>query len=101
MREKRVATGVQAGWVWGVSLGLALLMTSGCSSIWNAGDLAVWVKDQAEEQGCVRETISLEEWYVPTDEGNVWRGTCRDAQDASKSFGINVDSVWTPSETAK
>ena len=76
----------------------SVALLSGCSQIWNAGDLAVWVKDRAEGQGCVRETIVLEDWYTSTAEGNVWRGTCRDAKDNPKSFGINVDSVWTPSE---
>ena len=79
---------------------IGALTLAGCSNIWNAGDLAVWVKDRATEQGCVRETINLEEWYVSTDEGNVWRGNCRNAQGAPKSFGINVDSVWTPSQAA-
>ena len=83
-----------------MAIGLVLLL-SGCTSIWNAGDLAVWVKDRAAEDGCSRETITLDEWYVRTDEGNVWRGTCRDAQNAPKSFGINVDPVWTPSEAPK
>ncbi len=80
---------------------LGALTLGGCTNIWNAGDLAVWVKDRATEQGCVRETITLEEWYVSTDEGNVWRGSCRDAQNKPKSFGINIDSVWTPSEAVK
>ena len=86
--------------------GMLTVLTSvasliGCSQIWNAGDLAEWVRDRAEDQGCVRETIVLEEWYISTADGNVWRGTCRDAKDNPKSFGINVDSVWTPSETPK
>jgi hypothetical protein len=75
-----------------------VLILSGCaSSIWNAGDLAHWVRDQAVKQGCERETIVLEEWYVQTDEGNVWRGTCNDTEDQERTFGINVDSVWKPS----
>ena len=75
------------------------LALSGCaSSIWNAGDLAQWVRDQAAQEGCQRETIVLEEWYKETDEGNVWRGTCKGADGAEQSFGINVDSVWKPSK---
>lgn len=70
----------------------------GCSNIWNAGDLAVWVKDRAVEQGCQRETIELEEWYTKTADGNVWRGTCRETQGNTKSFGINVETVWRPSQ---
>lgn len=80
---------------------MSMLFLSGCPNIWNAGDLAVWVKDRAAEQGCVRETITLADWYVQTAEGSVWRGTCRDAQGVPKTFGINVDSVWTPSEAVK
>ena len=68
------------------------------SNIWNAGDLAVWVKDRAVERGCERQSIQLDEWYTETPEGNVWRGTCADGQGSAKSFGINVDPVWTPSE---
>lgn len=73
----------------------------GCTNIWNAGDLALWVKDRAVEQGCQRETIVLDEWYTETDQGNVWRGTCRDARGNAKSFGIAVDSVWKPSQPAR
>lgn len=74
------------------------LVLSGCSSIWNAGDLAVWVRDQATDRGCQRETIALEDWYTETAQGNVWRGTCSDAEGSPTSFGINVDSVWKPSQ---
>lgn len=76
------------------------LVLAGCSAgIWNAGDLAQWVRDRAVEQGCERATIQLEDWYTATAEGNVWRGNCRDTQGRSKSFGINVDPVWTPSQS--
>ena len=61
------------------------LLLSGCAGIWNASDLVVWVRDQAVDQGCRRETIELEDWYTETAEGNVWRGTY-------------VDSVWKPSQ---
>jgi hypothetical protein len=80
-------------------IGVALVMF-GCSNIWNAGDLAAWVTDQAVEQGCQRETIELEEWYTETTEGNVWRGTCRDTRDNTKTFGIHVDRVWKSSARA-
>jgi hypothetical protein len=66
-------------------------------AIWNAGDLAEWVRDQAVDRGCARDTIVLEEWYVETAEGNVWRGTCTGVDERSMEFGINVDAVWTPS----
>jgi hypothetical protein len=75
----------------------AALLLSGCASIWNAGDLAVWVKDQAVKEGCQRETIELEEWYRKTDSGNLWRGTCLDDNNQPMAFGINVDPVWKPS----
>ena len=75
------------------------LTLSGCaSSIWNAGDLAQWVRDQAALQGCQRDTIVLEEWYTQTDEGNVWHGTCKDTDGQHRNFGINVESVWKPSK---
>ena len=79
--------------------GLALTLPSGCSGIWNASDLARRVKDRAVAQGCLRETIQLEDWYSETAEGNIWRGTCRDAQGDTRAFGIDVDPVWTPSKS--
>jgi hypothetical protein len=80
----------------------APVLLAGCTGadIWNAGDLAVWVRDRAVEQGCQGETIKLDEWYTAEAEGNVWHGTCRDAQGSTKSFGVNVDPVWKPSEPA-
>ena len=73
---------------------------SGCtSSIWNAGDLVQWVKNQAVLEGCQRDTIVLEEWYIESDEGNVWRGACKDTKGQQRNFGINVDSVWKPSQS--
>mgnify|MGYP001546943240 FL=1 len=75
------------------------LLVSACASIWNAGDLADWVRDRAVEQGCKRESIELDDWYSETPEGNVWRGTCRDVQGTAMPFGINVDAVWTPSKS--
>ena len=82
-----------------LAIGVVLVL-SGCASIWNASDLAVWVKDRAVAQGCQRETIELDDWYELTAEGNVWRGTCRDIGGNPKTFGINVDAVWTPSGSA-
>jgi hypothetical protein len=78
---------------------LVPLLLCACSSIWNASDLAEWVRDRAVEQGCQRETIHLDEWYTETAEGNVWRGSCRDAQGNTKTFGIDVDPVWKPSQS--
>jgi len=78
---------------------LAISLLSGCSDIWNASDLALWVKDRALEQGCLRETIELDDGYSETADGNVWRGTCRDAQDDTRALGTNVDPVWTPSQS--
>ncbi len=75
------------------------LTLSGCaSSIWNAGDLVQWVRNQAVLEGCQRDTIVLEEWYKQTDEGNTWRGTCKDTEGQHRDFGIHVDSVWKPSK---
>lgn len=74
------------------------LLLSGCTNIWNASDLAAWVQDRAVDQGCQRESIELDDWYTETAEGNVWRGTCRDSAGTSLPFGINVDSVWKPSQ---
>lgn len=79
---------------------MLVLSLSACSSIWNAGDLADWVREGAVKQGCQRQTIQLDEWYTETAEGNVWRGTCRDAQGNPRSFGIDVDPVWKPSKSA-
>ena len=82
-----------------LSIAAALWVSGGCGGIWNAGDLALWVRDRAVEEGCRRDTIELEEWYTETSGGNVWRGTCRDDQGNEKSFEINVDRVWTPSKS--
>lgn len=78
---------------------LILVLSAGCTSIWNAGDLAAWVRDQAVKQGCERETIELEEWYITTADGNIWRGTCKDSTGNTKSFVINVGRVWKPSKS--
>ena len=63
-------------------------------------DLAEWVRDQAVEERCRRQSFVLEEWYRKEATGNVWHGTCENADTGDDmSFAINVDSVWTPSET--
>lgn len=78
---------------------IGVLLLAGCNQIWNAGDLAEWVAVQAGNAGCDPSTIELDEWYVATEEGNVWSGTCVNATTGEDMpFGINVDSVWTPSE---
>ncbi len=77
-----------------------LLLLASCTNIWNAGDLAVWVRDRAVAQGCQRETIELDEWYTAEPGGNVWHGTCQDAAGNKQSFGINIDRVWKPSTSA-
>ena len=78
---------------------LTALVLTGCNQIWNAGDLAEWVRVQAGDQGCDPATTELNEWVDATEDGNVWSGTCVNAlSSASMSFGINVASVWTSSE---
>jgi len=78
---------------------LFTLMLQGCMpSIWNAGDLAEWVRESAIERGCEYDSIKLEDWYRETPDGNVWYGKCVNSSGDNMSFGINVDAVWTPSE---
>lgn len=84
--------------IFALLLALLLLLT-GCNQIWNAGDLEKWVEQQAVRQGCDPETVKLDEWYVETDQGNVWQGTCVNKESgATMSLAINVDRVWTPSQ---
>jgi heat shock protein HslJ len=72
----------------------------GCGQIWNAGDLVDWVEQQAVDAGCAADTIELDDWYTTTPDGNVWMGTCVDAQSGDTvELAINVDNVWTPSQT--
>ena len=78
----------------------APLLLAACTDIWNAGDLAISVRDGAVEQGCQRETIELDDWYTEGSGGNVWHGSCGDTEGNEKSFGINVDAVWKPSKPA-
>ena len=86
-----------------LSTGLVIATTTllaGCGpAIWNAGDLAAWVRNEAVKQGCEQPTIELDEWYVQTPAGNVWHGNCKNATGLPKSLAINVDRVWTPSAT--
>ncbi len=70
------------------------------TSIWNAGDPAVWVRDRAVDQGCQRETIKLDDWYPAEAEANVWQGICQDPKGNEKAFGVNVDPVWKPPKPA-
>ena len=78
---------------------LIVLALAGCNQIWNAGDLVEWVKQQAVKQGCDPATIEIDDWYTGTADGNVWMGTCTDAQSGDTiELAINVDSVWTPSQ---
>lgn len=76
------------------------LVTACTKDIWNAGDLAEWVHDQAVEQGCERESIELEDWYTTENGRNNWHGRClKPSGDEQMDFSINVDSVWTPSSS--
>lgn len=78
---------------------LVAFLAGGCSNdIWNAGDLAEWVRDRAVEQGCERESIELDDWYTTEAGKNNWHGSCTNRDGAERMrFAINVDSVWTPS----
>lgn len=78
-------------------LALALTLQACMPSIWNAGDLAEWVREQAVQQGCQNDSIELEDWYRETEGGNVWHGSCLDDAGEAMTFQISVDSVWTPS----
>ena len=76
----------------------AVLATACMNDIWNASDLAEWVRDQAVEQGCERESIELEDWYTSENGRNNWHGQClKQGGTEQMNFSINVDSVWTPS----
>lgn len=77
-----------------------ILATACTKDIWNASDLAQWVRDQAVEQGCERESIELEDWYTSEKGRNNWHGRClKQGSDEQMDFSINVDSVWTPSSS--
>jgi hypothetical protein len=80
---------------------LAGCFLAGCSGIWNAGDLAEWVRSQAIEAGCAPESIALDDWYTPRDGVNVWLGECV-SQETGETIRleIGVDRIWTPSATA-
>jgi uncharacterized protein YjbJ (UPF0337 family) len=78
---------------------VAALILPACADIWNASDLALWVRDRAVAEGCQRETVELDDWYTLEAGHNVWHGTCRDGQGNDKAFGINVDPVWTSSRS--
>ena len=77
---------------------LLSVLTGGCSSIWNAGDLHGWVHKQALKSGCEPDSIVLDDWYTPIDGHNVWQGTCIDKRRGKQvQLQIGVDEVWTPS----
>ena len=77
---------------------IAFLSTACMNEIWNAGDLADWVRDRAVEEGCERESIKLGDWYTSENGRNDWHGDCLKQGSAEQmEFSINVDSVWTPS----
>lgn len=78
---------------------LLALLFAGCTQIWNASDLVEWVDEQAVDSGCDPATIELEDWYVQTDDGNVWQGTCVDKESGERvALAIPIDNVWTPSQ---
>lgn len=81
------------------AIAVAALVAAGCSNdIWNAGDLAEWVRDRAVEQGCERNSIELEDWYRDESGKNIWHGSCLDRKNRQRmDFAIDVDPVWTPS----
>lgn len=81
------------------AMAVAALLVAGCSNdIWNAGDLAVWVRDRPVEQGCERSSIELEDWYRDEGGKNIWHGNCLDRDNRERvDFAIDVDPVWTPS----
>ena len=85
----------------GLAVTLPVLLAAGCgSSIWNASDLANWVREQAEKKGCERESITLDEWYTEGPDGNAWHGNCVERGSGRRmTFAINVDRVWKPSAT--
>ena len=77
---------------------LFLLSSCGSSSIWNAGDLAKWVRKEALDKGCEADSIVLDEWYVAEGGKNNWKGRCKNGNSGeAMEFSINVDKVWTPS----
>jgi hypothetical protein len=42
-----------------------------CADVWNASDLALWVREQAVAEGCERETVELDDWYTLEARHNV------------------------------
>ena len=82
-----------------VLLSLAFTLQGCMPSIWNAGDLVEWVREQAVQRGCQTDSIELEDWYRESESGNAWHGTCLDETGESMAFAVNIDSVWKPSGT--
>jgi len=81
------------------ALAVLLAALSACSNdIWNASDLANWVRDRAVEQGCVRNSIELEGWYREEGGEKNWHGRCIGRDNGQPiDFAVNVDKVWKPS----
>lgn len=79
-------------------LSLAFTLQACMPSIWNAGDLVEWVREQAVQRGCQNDSIELEDWYRESESGNVWHGTCLNETGERMAFAVNIDSVWNPSE---
>jgi hypothetical protein len=77
---------------------LAGVLGACTNGIWNAGDLAEWVRDRAVDEGCERQSIELKEWYDRDARGNTWHGSCVSAKTRERmAFAIDVDPVWKPS----
>ena len=77
-----------------------LILLNACvgANIWNAGDLAKWVRKQAVKDGCESKSIELDNWYHSDQGKNIWSGNCTHAESGkSMRFNIPVDKVWTPS----
>ena len=67
----------------------------------NDGNLVEWVKQQAVAAGCDPDTLELDDWYTATADGNVWMGTCVDANSGdTRELAINVDGGVTTSQVA-
>ena len=80
-------------------LALALLIAGCGPSIWNASDLAVWVRNEAVKKGCDPATVRIADWYVNRGGENVWPVECvhRESREPMK-LDIGVDKVWKPSQ---
>jgi hypothetical protein len=81
------------------AMAVVVLLAAGCSNdIWNAGDLAEWVRDRAVEKGCERSSSELEDCYLDEGGKNIWHGSSLDRDNRERmDFEIDVDPVWKPS----